>query len=45
MENNKALRLRQYCWTTIRGARREKVLYWIYVYEGYFNETNNIITK
>jgi len=27
----------QYFWTTTRGTRKEKVLYWLYVYEGYFN--------
>jgi len=27
----------QYFWTTIRGTRKEKVIYWLYVYEGYFN--------
>ena len=26
----------QYWWTTPRGARKEKNLYWLYVYEGYF---------
>ena len=27
----------QYFWTTLRGARKEKNLYWLYVYEGYFS--------
>ena len=26
-----------YFWTSARGTRKEKVLYWIYFYEGYFN--------
>lgn len=29
----------QYFWTTIRGTRKDKVLYWLYVCEGYFNVT------
>ena len=24
-------------WTTIRGTRKEKVLYWLYIYNGYFS--------
>jgi len=27
----------QYFWVTPRGTRKEKVLYWLHVYEGYFN--------
>jgi len=27
----------QHWWTTPRGARKEKNLYWLYVYEGYFS--------
>jgi len=27
----------QYFWTSARGTRKEKVLYWLHVYEGYFN--------
>jgi len=27
----------QHWWTTTRGARKEKNLYWLYVYEGYFS--------
>jgi len=27
----------QYFWTSSRGTRKEKTLYWLYVYEGYFN--------
>lgn len=27
----------QYFWTTIRGTRKEKVLYWLHVYKNYFN--------
>ena len=27
----------QYWWTTSRGTRKEKNLYWLYVYEGYFS--------
>jgi hypothetical protein len=26
----------QHFWTTTRGARKEKNLYWLYIYEGYF---------
>jgi len=26
----------QYWWTNTRGTRKEKNLYWLYVYEGYF---------
>ena len=26
----------QYFWTTSRGTKKEKVLYWLHVYEGYF---------
>ena len=26
----------QYFWATPRGTRKEKTLYWLYVYEGYF---------
>ena len=29
----------QYFWETIRGTKKEKVLYWLYVCEGYFNVT------
>ena len=29
----------QYFWTSVRGLKKEKVLYWLYVYEGYFNVT------
>ena len=38
----------QHYWTTPRGARKEKTLYWLYVYDGYFsvavwfNEKNRI---
>ena len=27
----------QHWWTTPRGARKEKTLYWLYVYAGYFS--------
>ena len=27
----------EYFWTTVRGTRKEKVLYWLYICEGYFN--------
>lgn len=27
----------QYFWTSIRGVKKEKTLYWLYVYEGYFS--------
>ena len=27
----------QHFWTTPRGAKKEKNLYWLYVYEGYFS--------
>jgi len=27
----------QHWWTTSRGTRKEKNLYWLYVYEGYFS--------
>ena len=27
----------QYCWTTSRGTKKEKTLYWLYVYDGYFS--------
>ena len=27
----------QHWWTTPRGARKEKTLYWLYVFEGYFS--------
>jgi len=27
----------QHWWTTARGTRKEKNLYWLYVYEGYFS--------
>ncbi|MCL2377273.1 MAG: DUF3788 domain-containing protein [Defluviitaleaceae bacterium] len=27
----------QHWWATPRGARKEKTLYWLYVYEGYFS--------
>ena len=27
----------QYFWTTVRGTKKEKVLYWLHVCEGYFN--------
>ena len=27
----------QYFWTTTRGAKKEKNLYWLHVYEGYFS--------
>lgn len=27
----------QYFWTTTRGTRKEKNLYWLYIYEGYFS--------
>ena len=27
----------QHWWTTSRGTRKEKTLYWLYVYEGYFS--------
>lgn len=27
----------QHFWTTSRGTRKEKNLYWLYVYEGYFS--------
>jgi hypothetical protein len=27
----------QYQWTTARGTKKEKTLYWLYVYEGYFS--------
>lgn len=27
----------QHFWTTQRGTRKEKTLYWLYVYEGYFS--------
>ncbi len=27
----------QYFWTSVRGARKEKVLYWLYVHDGYFS--------
>ncbi|MCL2827686.1 MAG: DUF3788 domain-containing protein [Oscillospiraceae bacterium] len=27
----------QHWWTTARGTRKEKTLYWLYVYEGYFS--------
>jgi len=27
----------QHWWTTPRGAKKEKNLYWLYVYEGYFS--------
>ena len=26
----------QHFWTTIRGTRKEKVLYWLYIYDGHF---------
>ncbi len=26
----------QHFWTTTRGTRKEKTLYWLYVYDGYF---------
>jgi len=29
----------QYFWTSTRGTRKEKVLYWLYACEGYFNVT------
>jgi len=27
----------QHFWTTARGTRKEKNLYWLYIYEGYFS--------
>lgn len=27
----------QHWWVTLRGTRKEKNLYWLYVYEGYFS--------
>ena len=27
----------QHWWTTSRGTRKEKTLYWLYVYDGYFS--------
>ena len=27
----------QHWWTTPRGAKKEKTLYWLYVYDGYFS--------
>ncbi|MDR2712004.1 MAG: DUF3788 domain-containing protein [Clostridiales bacterium] len=27
----------QHFWTTARGAQKEKTLYWLHVFEGYFN--------
>ena len=27
----------QYRWTTSRGTKKEKTLYWLYVYDGYFS--------
>lgn len=27
----------QHFWTTKRGTKKEKTLYWLYVYEGYFS--------
>ena len=29
----------QYFWTSSRGIRKEKVLYWLYVFKDYFNVT------
>ena len=26
-------------WTTLRGTKKEKTLYWLYVYDGYFSVT------
>jgi len=27
----------QHRWTTLRGTKKEKTLYWLYVYDGYFS--------
>lgn len=27
----------QYFWTSVRGVKKDKTLYWLYFYDGYFN--------